>query len=112
MSLVGENIKRIRKSLRISQKELSIRANVSQSGISDIENCTRSPSTETIRMIAAALGVTQAELLGEEKEATADNSDSLRREVMFLYDSLPPERRQQAADFLRFLADTANKPKP
>ena len=112
MSLVGENVKRIRKERRMSQKELSFRAKVSQSGISDIENCTRSPSTETIRMIASALGVSQAELLGEEKEATADNSDSLRREVMFLYDSLPPDRRQQAADFLRFLADTADKSRP
>ena len=71
MSLVGENIKRIRKSLHMSQKQLSSLAKISQSGISDIENCTRSPSTDTIRMIAAALGVTQAELLGEAQEKPA-----------------------------------------
>lgn len=112
MSLVGENIKRVRKSLHMSQKELSRRANVSQSGISDIENCTRSPSTDTVRMIASALGVSQSELLGEEKETTVRNDDGLRREVILLFDSLPDDRRQQAADFLRFLANSVDKSQP
>lgn len=112
MPHAGMQIRKIRKSMHVTQAELSERAGVAQSTISEIERFEKNPSLETIRLIAAALGVSQSELLGEEKEATADNSDSLRREVMFLYDSLPPDRRQQAADFLRFLADTANKPKP
>lgn len=112
MSLVGENIKKLRKRLHMSQKELSKRAKVSQSGISDIENCTRSPSIYTIRMIANALGVSQSELLGEEKETTVNDDDGLRKEVILLFDNLPEDRRQQAADFLRFLSKSANNQQP
>lgn len=112
MSTVGERIKALRLSLKMSQAAFAKRAGIGQSTLCSIETSTKSPSTETVRLIANAFGTTVSELMGEEKEATADNSDSLRREVMFLYDSLPPDRRQQAADFLRFLADTADKSRP
>ena len=46
-----------RKSLKLTQKELSDRTGITQADISRIENGTRNPSLEMVKRIAAGLGM-------------------------------------------------------
>jgi len=60
---VGEEIKKKRDFLGISQKQLSQKANISQSSIHYIESGQNSPTIETLEKIAIALGITVIDLL-------------------------------------------------
>ena len=83
MSIVGENIRNIRKKLKISQVELSRLSGISQAGISDIEKGkkSRTPYTDTIKKIADALGCTIGDLMGESADliTSADLSPQERK---------------------------------
>lgn len=64
--LVALRVKMFREAKEFTQTELAHLAKVPQSAISDIESGTRkNPGIYTIRKIAAALGVSTSELLGE-----------------------------------------------
>ena len=69
MSTLGENLKRIRKAKKITQKELAQKSGVKQSVISDLETG-NAKSTGSILELANALGVTAEEL----KKGTFDES--------------------------------------
>lgn len=60
---VGENIKRIRKEKKLTQKQLGERLGVSQAAIGQFENGKSSPRLETIKKIALALDVSEDKLL-------------------------------------------------
>lgn len=64
-----EIIKKIRKEKKMTQTELARLAGVSQPHIHDLENGNRHASPETLKRIAAALGVTAQELKDTEKGA-------------------------------------------
>ena len=53
----------------MTQTELSVSANVSQSLISDIENGRVSPTVRILKNLAKALGVSVADLLDEEQQS-------------------------------------------
>lgn len=61
---IGINIKRIRKSKLISQKELALRIKKSNGYLSDIENGNKIPSINVLYSIAYHLGVCPINLLG------------------------------------------------
>lgn len=65
---VGAEIKRRREEQGISQNQLAKMSGCAQSTLSAIEKTTKKPSTETVKGIAAALGCTVAELMGETAE--------------------------------------------
>jgi transcriptional regulator with XRE-family HTH domain len=65
MESVADCIKSIRKSLKITQKELSKRSGISQAAISEIESGNKSPSASTLSMLAAGLGVPMADLVSD-----------------------------------------------
>ena len=50
----------------MTQKELSIKSGVTQQAISNTESGRTYPESETIRLLAIALGISVSELLGEE----------------------------------------------
>ena len=78
---VAENIKRLRKERGWSQVRLAMEAHVSQQAISFIERERNEPSTEMIRALAKALGVTASEII----EGSLDNSRSVsRKEIQLL----------------------------
>lgn len=60
---VGENIKKIRKEKKISQKQLGVLCGMSEAQIGQYENGYRSPKFETVLKIANALEVSINELL-------------------------------------------------
>ncbi|MFW1826442.1 XRE family transcriptional regulator [Acinetobacter sp. ULE_I092] len=60
---VGNRIRSLRRTLKLSQPELAKKAGVGQSTISDLENDKKSTSAENMLSIANALGVTTGFLL-------------------------------------------------
>lgn len=60
---LGQNVRRLRKELGISQEELAERAKVHRTYASDIERGTRNPSITVVDQFAKALGVAPGNLL-------------------------------------------------
>ena len=61
--LVGENVRRIRLRLVLTQEDLAVRSGLSQQYISGLESGRRNPTILTIYEIAQALGVSHVDLL-------------------------------------------------
>nr|WP_321153051.1 helix-turn-helix transcriptional regulator [uncultured Acetatifactor sp.] len=59
---IGENIKKCRTEIGLSQKELGKKLGVSQAMIAQYEKGKRIPKMETVSKIASALGVTLTEI--------------------------------------------------
>ena len=106
MSVVGENIKRIRKEKKLSQRQLADLSGISQSAISDIENpaVTKLPNIDTIQKLASALRVSIDELTGavvaSKKEA---ETDLLRKSILDDYDRMTPAQRAKAREYMDLL---------
>lgn len=61
-----KNLREIRKSKRMTQKELSERAKVNRINISQYEIGVKNPNLTTVQKLASALGCTIEQLLGTE----------------------------------------------
>lgn len=106
MSIVGENIKKRRKALGMSQAALANRALVSQSAISDIENpnVTKLPNVDTIGKIARVLACTVDDLMGaDDKKEQETPADPLRASIIRDYDRLPPEAQRLVRQYIDLL---------
>jgi transcriptional regulator with XRE-family HTH domain len=66
------NLRRIRKSIGLSQEELADRAGLHRTYISSIERHERNVSLENIFLLANALGVEPADLVTPAKDADHD----------------------------------------
>lgn len=62
---VGNNLREIRQSLKITQADLSRLAGIKQPTISAIENGINKPALETLMLLSNALGCTVSDLIGE-----------------------------------------------
>lgn len=62
---IGDRIKALRKEQKLTLKDLSEKANISVSFLSDIENSRSKPSLERLNDIAIALDTTTSYLMGE-----------------------------------------------
>lgn len=86
---VGNNLREIRQSLKITQADLSKRAGIKQPTISAIENGINKPALETLMLLSNALGCTVSDLIGETvpKPAPDSKSDYLMSIFMQLNES-------------------------
>lgn len=66
------------------------------------------PRRATLHRIADYFGVTVEMLLSGEKEKPTDNGE-LDNEILMLYNQLPPDKRKQADDYLRFLVQNSKQ---
>jgi transcriptional regulator with XRE-family HTH domain len=66
-AIVGNNIKKYRKRLNISQEELAERAGLHRTYIGGVERGERNITLDSLQVIAAALNVAPVELIVEEK---------------------------------------------
>ncbi len=64
---IGNTLKQFRKTAKLTQEELARKANLSRSYVADIERDRYNPSVETLKVIAGALHIGAAQLIGEEK---------------------------------------------
>lgn len=79
MRHIGDNIRRIRESMKISQQELAERSEVSKAQISRLETGSQNnPQIQTLVAISTALGMTLEEtVFGEESASNAYLSEAL-----------------------------------
>jgi transcriptional regulator with XRE-family HTH domain len=63
---LAQHVRRLRIARQMSQEDLAHAADLSQDQISEIENAKHSTTLDNIQRLAFALGVTVADLLGEE----------------------------------------------
>jgi transcriptional regulator with XRE-family HTH domain len=63
--LVGDNVRRVRGELRITQEQLAERSGFSQQYISDLERGRRNPTVVSLFELAQALGTTPVALISE-----------------------------------------------
>jgi len=88
MSVVGDNIKRIRMARGILQGDLAERIGKNQRTISNWECGKRSPSPEDVRKLAQVLDVAPAEIIGHNEKADYEY------EYIMSDDSMYPDIKQ------------------
>ena len=106
---VGEKIKQVRKSKKITQVELAAKAGIAQTTISAIERGSNSPTVTSLTLIASALEIDAMELIDFNKKTATQESDSKRIEVIEVYERLNDDSKRQAAAYLRFLLNEQDK---
>ncbi|MCI9083666.1 MAG: helix-turn-helix domain-containing protein [Lachnospiraceae bacterium] len=99
---IGEEIKRTRKKVGLSQKELGERLNVSQSMIAQYENGKRMPKIETLQKIADALEVELWEMV----ELNQMDLDTRILEIKKMMAQLSPEGLKE---FDRLVTESLNE---
>ena len=62
----GQNLKRIRKRMNMTQKQLADEIEISQSYLSDIENGRKNLSIKTVKKLADSLGLSVNDLFNDE----------------------------------------------
>jgi len=97
-NIVGDNIRRLRENLNITQEELAFRCDLTQGHINYIENGKRGFTKKSLERIAKALGVPLSDLFEKGKEASAKVSEPaivygkrgrIYNEIIALLDKLP-----------------------
>jgi transcriptional regulator with XRE-family HTH domain len=109
---IGEVVKRKRQRDRFTQSELGTKIGVSGSYIGGIESAQTSPRIAELEGLATVFRTTAFDLISE--AAKQDNykfSESNRERDAFLslYDSLSPEHKKQARNFLLFLREQQDR---
>lgn len=74
----GENLKAIRKRMKLTQQEMADRMDISRSYLSDLENTRRSTSINTVLYIAKRLDISVNELVNDTLELTEDEYNKKR----------------------------------
>ncbi|MCO5388583.1 MAG: helix-turn-helix transcriptional regulator [Desulfosporosinus sp.] len=70
-----QNLNYLRTKQKLSQAELSRRSSVSQTYISELEANRKQPTYPILKKLAAALGVSIAELIGEQSPEQREEDD-------------------------------------
>ena len=70
-TLVGRNVRRLRRAAGLTQEELAGRAEIDRTYLSDIERGLRNPTVALLHDLATVLGVHAATLLVPEDRAAA-----------------------------------------
>ncbi|RFU68373.1 helix-turn-helix domain-containing protein [Bacillus sp. V59.32b] len=89
----GQRVKKVRKEKNLTLEELSKRSNVSKSMLSQIEREEKNPTIQIAAQIAAGLGVTISQMLGEHN----------KQEVIVIRKNQRPFQRNQVSGFERHL---------
>jgi transcriptional regulator with XRE-family HTH domain len=87
--IIGQNIKRIRKSQGLTQKMLCEKADLMQARLSELENGKTPPNVKTLEKVAAALAIPLAELFRDTTKANQSLLDKLQA-----IEALPKEKRK------------------
>jgi|TARA_B100002003_G_scaffold235641_1_gene250869 transcriptional regulator with XRE-family HTH domain len=66
LDAMDSNLRRLRESQALSQRDLAVRAKLSVTTVNQIETRRRKPMPRTVRKLADALGVTPPELLADQ----------------------------------------------
>ena len=90
---VGERLRKIRKAVRLTQKEVAQKVHMTQSYIAGIENNTHNPSLSALQMIADVLHVDIAELVGNEVTNQDTGLSDDEAHLITMYRSLSDKKK-------------------
>ncbi|MFL0438782.1 helix-turn-helix domain-containing protein [Enterococcus mundtii] len=108
MNTIGDNIKSLRLSLKLTQDQFAKKFNISRSYLGDLENNRRNPSAETIKKLSKTIGIstlfllegiptiTDSLILGEEYFKNQPSNYSKKQEEMI--DQLLVENAAKTVD--------------
>lgn len=85
---VADNVKRLRKEKGWTQVRLSMEAHVSQQAISFIESGRNEPSTDMIRALSKALGVSSSEIIGDSQADASQELNKAELRMLEIFDLL------------------------
>ena len=100
---IGERLRYVRQSKKMSIYKLAQSTGISQSHISDLELGRRKPSVETLSRLVAPLGITLSELFNENDDISILTPKE--RELIEYYRTLPENK----ADLLLQIGRTLNE---
>lgn len=100
---LGENIKKIRKLKGLTLKEMSLKTGITSSFLSDIENCKKLPSIDTLSKLSQGLNVPLYVLFkelasSEHKEGCGISHEDnfiLQAKALFMSDKLSREDKEK-----------------
>ena len=110
---LGEIVKRKRQRDRFTQADLGSRIGTSGSYIGAIESASTSPRISELEALATVFRTTAFDLISEAAKQDAYTFSESNRErdaFLSLYDSLAPEHKKQARNFLLFLREQQEHP--
>ncbi|MGG7160203.1 hypothetical protein BH721_01505 [Clostridium baratii] len=106
---IGQKIKTIRKTNKLTQVELSKKANISRSYLADIENDRYNASLDTLKSIANALNVKISDLVEESKvndSKSSKNKEQIDTIAAHLEDkNLTPKKVELIKNYIDALFD-------
>ena len=119
MTLIGENIKRLRKKAKLTQPELAEKLGVTPKVISDYETAKANPPTDRLPVIANFFNISVDELIGTKQidyKAIPENGKGHRHgnsrpaKLLELFDQLSPEEQRTTLKQVRgIIADKQNR---
>lgn len=98
---IGDNIKKFRTKVGLTQDELATKCGLSKNGLWNYENNKRQPSIETLEKIAESLNISFIQLIGFND--LKDEFESLKREEAILF-----EKKEQLKGKLSLLREYEN----
>ncbi len=117
-NLVGENLRRIRKVMGLTQEEVALRSDLSQGYINQLESGKRRFTQKSLQQIAKGLNISIVDFFKEGIEEVQEEAveymvrekrPSYKKEVVSLLDELPPRVREHYIALLRLERDLWKK---
>lgn len=112
---IAERIKAVAKSKGVSIKSMLSDCGLSKNSLSSMLSGGSTPKSENLAKIADYLQCSVDYLLGrtdiKEKQPDASSEDisEERKALHSVIDKIPPERRQEALTYLKYLLDSSDK---
>lgn len=108
--IIGDRIRFFRQNKKLTLKELSLKAGLSISFLSDIENGRRLPSLENLSKIAEALDVSLSDLVEKDSKISEEiNEDAEIRAIARAFKELSPKNRKLLLELVESMAEEAKK---
>lgn len=98
---IGEKIRYIRTSKKLSAEKLAKSAGLGQSTISEIELGKKSPTIVTLEKICSALNITLVELFSSDSESKSKNINPQLKELLHNAKDLTPEQLELLSKFIK-----------
>lgn len=105
LSILAENMRRLRKAKHLTQEELADRTGLHPYFIGLIERKTKTPSLGSMEKISRALDVSVAELVTDEGVSSGELYEARGREAAHLMDGLPVEKADAMLTLMKFVAE-------
>jgi len=108
----GKRLRTLRKARKMSQEELSFRADISAAHLGQIERAEKKPTLETIGKLAEALDISLPELFTFETDgvcAEADQEDTVISRINAQLKGLAPEEQKDILRIVRIFRRNITK---